>query len=564
MTTVFTNAAVFTGGEHSSIQQAMAVESGRVLAVGDRAAVRSIAGDIAQEIDLEGCLVAPGFVEAHTHMLMLGQTLDKVQLRECADLGEIHERLAHRRLEQPDARCILGSGWMFDAIPGGQPTAAMIDEVISDIPVLLDSNDVHSSWVNTAALEAMGIGPQTPNPPGGEIVRDSDGMPTGLLLENAAIEHAWTYLEAVTTDDDRDRFLDSAFSAYLGNGVTAASDMALGDAEVATFRRRIDRDGRLPFPVTGYWLLRPSGDPERDLEAVRRAAQIRDQIAAAPGSEWFRIVGIKFILDGVIDACTAAMREPFADGRHAEPIWSFDSAAPVAVAADSYGLDLAMHAIGDHASEIALNLVAECVRANGPRIRAPRIEHLESVTDETIARMAASGVFASMQPVHCDPAIMPNWKAMLGDERAESGFPWHKFRAAGVRIALGTDAPTAPHQAAHNLFIALTARSALSPGPETYHPERAFTAAQAMSSLTLGPARAGGFDDGIGELVPGGRANLVILDVDPFSADSGRLLHARVRSTMVDGELAWSNEDSIGHRSSELSEDRPVHCRASA
>lgn len=543
MTTVFTNATVFTGDELAPHNDAVAFDSGRILAVGDRATVLSIAekmstaGEKPDEIDLDGALVAPGFVEAHTHMMMLGQTLDKVQLRDCSTLDEIRDRLRRWRQERPDADYVLGSGWMFEAVPGGRPTAAMLDEVIDDVPVLLDSNDVHSSWVNTAALNAMGIGPHTPDPPGGEIVRDTDGEATGFLLENAAVEHAWTYLNTITTDDDRDRFLDNAFRVYLENGVTAATDMAVGEAEAAAFTRRLERDGMLPFPIAGYWLLRPTGDPARDLESVNRAAELRDRIAAMPGSEWFRIVGVKFILDGVIDACTAAMREPYADGSHAEPIWSLESAAPVALSADAHGLELAMHAIGDHASEVALDLVAECVRVNGPRIRSPRIEHLESVTDETIARMAALGVVASMQPVHCDPAIMANWMTVLGGERAESGFPWHKFREAGVRMALGTDAPTAPHLASHNLFIAMTTRSALRPGVETYHPERAFTPLQALSALTLEPARAGGFDDGIGEIIPGGRASLMVLDVDPVADDSDLLLTAQIRTVVVDDSV---------------------------
>lgn len=545
MTTVFTNATVFTGSEPEPLQEAVAVSSGSILAVGDAETIRTVAGAQAQTLDLGGALIAPGFVEAHTHMTMLGQAVDKVQLRDCTSLEEITDRLLQARQRQPDATFILGAGWMFAAVPGGTPTAAMLDAAIPDIPVLLDSNDVHSSWVNTAALDSMGIDARTPNPPGGEIVRGDDGEATGFLLENAAVEHAWTYLDEVATDDDRDRFLDNAFQVYLQNGVTAASDMALNEVDLATFGRRLDRDGRLPFPVTGYWLLRPTGDRAEDLRNLERAIEVRELVAQWKGAEWFRIVGVKFILDGVIDACTAAMRSPYADGSVPEPIWSLETAGPIAVAADALGLQLAMHAIGDRASEIALDIVEECMEANGPKRRAPRIEHLESVTDETIGRAAALGVFASMQPVHCDPMIMGNWMEMLGDERAEAGFPWQKFRDAGVRIALGTDAPTAPHQTAHNLFIALTTRSALMPGPETYHVERAFTPAQALAGLTSHAAEAGGFDDDIGRIAPGRRANLVVLDTNPFTDGTDRLLDSTVLRTVVDGKQVWSHETQL-------------------
>lgn len=539
MTTVFTNATVFTGDAHAPLAEAVALNAGRVLAVGDRDSVTEAAGPAASVTDLGGALVTPGVVEAHAHLAMFGQALDKVQLRDCTSLEQIQERLRQAREEQPDAEYLLGASWMFEAVPGGEPTAAMIDEAVADIPVVLDSNDVHSTWVNTAALEAMGIDAQTPNPPGGKVVRDEDGQATGFLLESAAIEYVWAFVDEITTDEDRDRFLDLAFETYLENGVTAATDMAMGETELATFLRRLDRDGRLPFPVTAHWLLRPTGDPERDLAAVARAAEVRDLVADRYDTDSFRITGVKFILDGVIDACTAAMRAPYADGSNAEPIWSFETATPVAVAADAEGLQLAMHAIGDHASEIPLDLVQECVRVNGPRIRSPRIEHLESCTEATIRRMAALGVTASMQPVHCDPAIMGNWKAMLGDERAETGFPWQKFREAGVPIALGTDAPTAPHEASHNLFIALTTRSALAPGPAEYHPERAFTPAQALDGMTRAGARAGGFTDGVGEIVPGGRANLLVVSVNPFTGARDELLDSRVLQTIVDGDVLW-------------------------
>lgn len=537
MTTVFSNATVFTGDSHYPLHAAVAFDSGRILAVGETAAVLDFAGDAAQVIDVNGALVAPGFVEAHTHMTKLGQAVDKVQLRDATSLEEITDRLRQARQQHPEAEFLLGAGWMFSAVPGGAPTAQMIDEAVPDIPVVLDSNDVHSSWVNTAALRAFGIDRDTPDPPGGEIVRGPDQEATGFLLENAAMEYAWSYLEEIADDDDRDRFLDNAFQVYLDNGVTAATDMALNETDLATFRRRLDKDGRLPFPVAAYWLLRPSGDPDIDLDNVERAIAVRDELAQSDGAEWLRIVGVKFILDGVIDACTAAMRAPYADGSAPEPIWNLETAGPVAVAADAAGLELAMHAIGDHASEIALALVEKCIVSNGPRVRTPRIEHLESVTDETIARMAALGVVASMQPVHCDPAIMDNWMAMLGDQRAESGFPWHKFREAGVKVALGTDAPTAPHFATHNLFIALTTRSALEPGSDVYHPERAFAPAEALEALTRHGSEAAGFDDGIGRIVPGGRANLVVLDIDPFAAEGEELLDAEVLHTVVDGDV---------------------------
>lgn len=539
-TTVYANAVVFTGPAEADTHEAFAVQGDRVLAVGSLAEVREVAGAGAAEIDLAGSFVTPGITEGHAHMLMLGEALGKVQLRDADSVAEVQRRLAAARAAQPDASIITGVSWRFDIFADGErPTAAALDAVIADVPVILDANDLHSVWVNTAALAAMGITRETPDPVGGEIVRDASGEATGFLLETAAVKYAWAYLESVSTDADRDRFLANAFAAYLETGVTGATEMSFGHADLATYRRILDRDGRLPFPVNAHWLLTASGDLETDLAEIAEVARIRDEIAATYGDTWLRIAGVKFILDGVIDACTAAMRAPYANGELPGPIWEREFALPVAVAADAAGLQFALHAIGDEASTIALDMIAETVRVNGENPnRRPRVEHLEYVADDTIARMAELGVTASMQPVHCDPAVLDNWQAVLGDERAVTGFPWHKFREAGVHLALGTDAPTAPHEAADNLFIALTAKSVLERERAPYQPERVFTPPQALEAFTVGTAYATGRDHELGRIAAGYRANFVVWAVNPLVEAPELLLGAASVLTVVDGQAA--------------------------
>lgn len=539
-TTIYRNATVFTGDAAVAPRESFAVRDGLVLAAGDLESVRLAAGPDATEVDLGGAVATPGIVEGHAHMLMLGESLSKVQLRDAKTLAEVQQRLAAARAAAPDAPRLLGTSWLFDIFPAGvQPSAAMIDEVVADVPVILDANDLHSVWVNTAALEAMGITRDTPNPVGGEIVRDENGDATGFLLETAAMTHAWGYLDAVRSQDDRDRYLAAAFDAYLETGVTGATEMSFGEAEVATYRRLLDRDGRLPFPVNAHWLLTASGDVATDVAQIAQIARVRDELAAEYGDAWLKIVGVKFILDGVIDACTASMRAPYANGALPGPIWEREFALPVAVAADAAGLQLALHAIGDEASTIALDMVQECIRVNGPRAdRRARVEHLEYVADDTIARMAALGVTASMQPVHCDPAVLDNWQAVLGDERATTGFPWHKFRESGVALALGTDAPTAPHVAPDNLFIALTAESALDRSRAAYQPERVFTPAQALEALTLGAATATGRGEELGRIASGYRANVAVWTADPLAGAPAELLGTGAALTLVDGAVA--------------------------
>lgn len=540
-TTIYTNATVFTGDATQATRESVAVRGDRILAAGDLVSVRSVAGSGAREVDLDGALVTPGVIEGHAHMLMLGEALSKVQLRDAGTLEEVQRRLAERRAADPSATVLTGTSWMFDLFAEGeQPTAALIDAVVADVPVLLDANDLHSVWANTAALEAMGITRETPNPVGGEIVRDANGDATGFLVETAAVQYAWGYLESVSTDADRDRYLAAAFAAYLETGVTGATEMSFGHAEVATYRRLLERDGRLPFPVNAHWLLTATGDLDSDLAQIAEVVAARDALAADFGDEWLRIVGVKFILDGVIDACTASMRDPFVNGALPRPIWERTFALPMAVAADAAGLQLALHAIGDEASAIALDMVEEVIRVNGASAsRRPRVEHLEYVADDTIARMAALGVTASMQPVHCDPAVLDNWMAVLGSPRDSAGFPWDKMRDAGVPIALGTDAPTAPHFAPDNLFIALTGRSALDTSRAAYEPSRVFTPAQALSAFTYGAAYASCVEDSVGRLASGYRANLVVWGAHALTDSPAALLGSRSVLTLVDGEVAF-------------------------
>lgn len=485
----------------------------------------------------DGGLAIPGFVEAHTHLVMFGQSLAKVQLHDCQSLSAIGARLQAARAKDADARYLLGIGWHPEALDGREPTASMLDEYVSDVPVLLDAHDLHSAWVNTSALQAMGVAADTPDPAGGRIGRDEHGRPNGYLEEGAAVQFAWQFVATTMTDAERDAHLERAFSHYLDAGVVGATEMALSQPDADAFCRILAKTGRLPFPVAAYVLVNPTRAGHEAVAQVEAAARLRDAIEAKYGNEWFRIVGIKLIADGVIDSCTAAMVEPFTTGAHPTPLWEFAAARAAVVRADSLGLDLAIHAIGDAASGFALDLVRACVAENGPKkSRRPRFEHLESIADATIAAMAKLGVIASMQPVHCDPSIMENWMQMLGHPRSESGFPWHKFREAGVGVVLGTDAPTAPHFPTQNLFIATTALSVHSPELDAYHPERVFTITDAIQAMTVDAAAAGKLADRTGSLEVGGVASIAVYDRSPDPANLRDWCGANLRSLLVLGD----------------------------
>ena len=539
MTTRYINGRIFTGDPDPAGAWAWAevftVDADTISYVGSNGGAPE-ADEADETVDLAGRLVLPGFTDAHTHLLMAGAALGQVPLTAARSLDDIQALLRDARAANPEAAVLRGRGWLFDSIPGGAPTAAMIDAAVADVPVYLDANDYHSCWVNTAALVELGITRDTPDPIGGHFARDASGEPTGLLYETAATQYAWAHRDATTTDADRDADADRVIEAYLAAGVTGAVDMAFDEFGLAALQRAQERHGgELPIRVAAHWLITNTGDVGENLAQVARAAEL----ARDASSPWFRVVGIKLILDGVIDACTAAMRHPYADGTNAAPIWPVAQLNPVVAAADAAGLQVAQHAIGDYASEIALDAIENAIVVNGDRPRRHRIEHLEYAAPGTAERMARLGVTASMQPVHSDPAIFANWAEMLGDDRVDRAFPWPEYEDAGALLAFSTDAPTAPHEALANMYVASTRASALDRSIPAVHPLYALPLAAAIGHATRDAAASVGDGDWRGRIAPGFAADVVILDTDPFVEGPASLLEARVIETIVAGRSRY-------------------------
>ena len=544
MTTVYHGARILAAADRAEADdawaEALVVDGDTIAYVGTEDAARAAAGADAEIVDLGGALVLPGFLDVHTHLLMMGEALGAVPLTDSHTIQDIQAALRAARAAAPDAPRLFGRGWLFDSVPGGAPTAAMIDEAVADVPVYLQANDYHSCWVNSAAIAELGITGDTPDPLGGSISRREDGSADGMFYETAAQQIVWPFLDEARSDADREKSLERAFDAYLAVGVTGAVDMAFGEKPLAALDRIARRrGGTLPLTVLAHWWIHNTGDDAANLAQVDRAIELSRR-ADAP---WLRIAGIKLIIDGVIDACTATMNRPYTNGSNAEPIWPLECLEPVVAAADAAGLQIAIHAIGDGASDIAVDALEHAVARNGERVRRHRIEHLEYTSPETPARMARLGATASMQPVHADPAIWDNWAAMVGPERARRGFAWPEFLDAGVRLAFSTDAPTAPYPALANLFIAATRRSAADPTLPAVQPEFALPLADAIAHSTRDAAASCFEEHRRGSLAPGMKADFAVIDRDPFTLGAEALLEARVLRTVVGGRLAYEAED---------------------
>lgn len=534
-TQLYTNARIFTA-DTRRWAEAMLVQDERILYVGDTATARRLCPD-AETIDLAGRLVVPGFVDGHAHVIGTGEALGQVDLWGAGSVEQIQQRIKERDTERPDSPRILATGWLHGAIPGGVPHAEMLDAVVPDKPVYAFAYDFHSVWVNTAALAELGITDDTPNPHGGTIKRGSDGHATGYIDENAFYDIVLPFLDAQVSENEHEASIAAVQRAYRETGVTAACDMGFNETDLETFKRA-EKDGTLTSRLIAYWRVNNTASAEENIAQVRRAAEL----AVEHSSPFLRVVGIKVIIDGTIDGCTAVLGAPYADGTNAAPIWSLEELTPVVAAADAAGLKVAMHAIGDEAVRIAIDAVEHAVAQNGPRERRHRIEHLELVDRDDVDRLAALGIAASMQPVHADPAIGENWRAKLDDDRVECGFPWPWMTDAGARLAFGTDSPTSPHAPLPNMYVAATRASALDASAGTNVPDFALPLAEAIEHATRDSAWTCGAEHEIGRLAAGLYADFVVLDTDVLAAASpAALLDARVLRTVVGGRTVYDD-----------------------
>ena len=373
MRQLYVGGRVFTADLETPWAESLVIDGDLIVAVGTLADCEAAAGADAERVEVDGCVVMPGFVDGHSHLLMTGSALGKAQLRTATTLDEIRRRLVEWAEANPDSPYVLGTSFLFDAVPDNEPTRQMLDDLFPDRPVFIDSFDLHCGWVNTAALNLLEITGETPDPIGGEIRRDpATGDATGYLLETALHNHMWAFL-ARSDDATRDRNLATAMQALNESGTTTAVDMAVGPDDAATFARA-EANGTLTLRVIGHWIVRNTGDVATDVAQVEEAARRKEQYTG----DMFRIAGIKLVVDGTIDACTAAMVEPYTNQTNCDPIWPATSLNPVVQRADELGLQVACHAIGDYAVRIAIDAIERAQTAQRhlgptPPHRAPRV-----------------------------------------------------------------------------------------------------------------------------------------------------------------------------------------------
>ncbi|MCP4389907.1 MAG: amidohydrolase [Gammaproteobacteria bacterium] len=532
---MITGGRIFTADPDRPWAQALLVDGGQIRSIGGDEVIAACDDQNLAHLDIAGGLVVPGFIDGHVHVAMTGSAMLKAQLQGAGSLEEIQRRVLEWAQANPDAPRVLGTNWVHGDIPGATPTRQMLDAIIPDRPVYLEAFDFHSSWVNTAALRELGIDRDTPDPIGGRIVRDPEtGEASGYLLEQASVNYVWSLLGNVDAKV-MDHHNSTALEAFSRAGVTGLVEMAMEEPALESLARMQAR-GELKVRIVAHMIIWRSGDPAQELALVQRAAELAEQYQG----DSLRVGGIKIIADGTIDNCTAALSKPYSNGDDSGPIWDAEALNPVIAAADAANLQVAIHAIGDAAITLAVDAIENAMQINGSTAQRHRIEHLEYARQEDIDRMGSLGITASMQPVHVDPEFLDNWAAMLGPERANQGWAWPLYQAAGSTLAFGTDSPTAPYLPLINMYLASTRKSPTRPEIPALRPDWALPLEQAILCGTRESAWAARLDHATGMLKPGLAADLVVLDRDVLGEGPDALLETNVRMTMKNGEIVYS------------------------
>ena len=537
--TLFTNGKFFNATKKDGepvFHDWMLVEDGLIKDIGSKSDER-FAGIKSSNVatqDLAQKTVLPGFIDGHMHLLMLGQSLQKVDLWGSENFDDVRTRIKQYADSHPDVPRILCKSWM-NFMSDGKALASMLDD-LTDKPVFIDSRDLHSVWCNTAGLKDLGVDTMEV-PPGGVVERDSDGKPSGLVGEACVLTHVWPHLARVASMEEKTGALKAAISTYTEAGYTGVVDMAMDENAWEAILALFKKEPETPMRVSAYWFMAPTDDLENAYKQIEKAVEMAKEFDTAK-SPRARILGIKIILDGVIDACRAAVSQPYTStGELPEPLWKPEVVSAMVKKADEAGIQCAIHAIGDYAITMAINAIEQ----GGTPGKRHRIEHLELSSPEDAKRLGKLGITASIQPVHSDPAILRAWPSILGDQRLKRAFAYREFWEHGAPLAIGTDTPTAPHLPFPNLYVATTRKSAKEPTWDVspVNPNFILDVYDAIAGATAGVAYSTHSEHLVGSLRPGRAADFVVVDLTYDNPEF--LISTRGVQTYFDGRKVFDS-----------------------
>lgn len=526
------NGKVWTGDAAKPWAEAVAARGDRIYAVGTTAEVRALTGPGTRLIDLGGALTLPGFIDSHTHFLAGGFALKSIQLRDVTSRAAFVARVAAKARELGPGRWILTGDWdhqQFD--PVELPRRDWIDAVTPDNPVCVNRFDGHMVVANSLALRLAGITKDTPVPRGGEIDKDpATGEPTGILKDTAI-----DLVLAKVPEPSMAEKLEAAEASVrhaAANGVTSVSEMA--DAASFEVFQELLRRGRLTTRVNLYV-------PITEVETL---AALR--LKSPFGGPVLKLAGLKGFVDGSLGSGTAFFFEPYTDepgnagllNGHMFPEGIMEERI---LAADRAGLQVAIHAIGDRANSLLLDIFEKAVRENGPRDRRWRVEHAQHMRPADIARFGKLGSVAAVQPYHAiDDGRWAETK--IGPERVKTTYAFESLRRAGAVLAFGSDWTVGPLEPILGIYAAVTRRTLDGKNPGGWVPSEKVPLEEAVRAYTVNGAWVEFAEADKGTIAPGKLADLVVLDRDIFAVPPEEIGGARVRLTVFDGRVIYGKD----------------------
>ena len=526
---VLLNGRIWTVDAGRPWAEAAAVRGGRIAAVGTTAEIRPLAGLDTAVLDLKGAFVLPGFIDSHVHFINGGLSLLSVQLRDAGSKSEFIARIAAQARERPKGEWILNGDWDHQAFdPVELPRKEWIDAATPDHPVCVNRLDGHMVLCNSLALKLGGVTRATAAPTGGEIVRDpATGEPTGIL-KDAAMDLVFDKVPAAIPDQTR-RAAAAALAYAAERGVTSVHDVS-GEAGLGVYQD-LRREGRLTTRIYYYVPITTADDV------------LRSGLKNGFGDEVLRFAGLKGFADGSLGSATAYFFDPYNDEPDKTGLLNGQMFPPGimekrALAADRGGLQVAIHAIGDRANAVILDIYEKIAGGSPARDRRFRIEHAQHIRPSDFARFARLDLIASVQPYH---AIDDGRRAekKIGPQRVRTTYPFKSFLDAGVRLAFGSDWPVAPMDPLLGLYAAVTRRTLDGKHPDGWIPEQKISLEAAIRAYTVDAAFTEYAEGSKGAVKPGFLADFVVLDRNLFEIPPEEIRSVRVLRTICGGRTVY-------------------------
>ncbi|MCK8108211.1 amidohydrolase [Pseudoalteromonas sp. 2CM41L] len=527
-TQVIYNANGYTPLYQGDVQSfsTLVIKNGKVVKVGDDSLKDSFPN--ATLIDAKGNTLLPGLIDAHGHVIGLGDNLSQLDVRGAKSVDEITTKL--KSFAENKQGWILGRGWNQELWSDTRfPTAKDLDKVVDDRPVVLSRVDSHAIWVNSKALKLAGITSATKAPEGGEIIKDEFGNPTGIFIDKA--ESLITQHMSAPTKQAISDSLDAAGQHLLSLGITSTHDAGIDKTTWQVYKERSEQ-GNLPLRIVG---MLSAASP--DLTEMLKAGRYQD------ASSFMSIRSVKVYADGALGSRGAALIEDYADRKnhHGLMLETQAKLEELFTLSFKHGFSANTHAIGDKANKVVLDAYKNVFKQTGGILLRNRIEHAQIVTPEDIPRFKALKIIPSMQPVHAT-SDMHMAEQRLSDEQLQGAYAWQTFLKQGSVIAAGSDYPVELANPFDGLYSAITRMDHNMLPENGWRANEVLSREQALRAFTLGGAYAAHQEFKIGSLEHGKWADFILIDKDYFKAPLDEIYKTNVLQTWIAGELRYKKE----------------------